>query len=170
MLKKILPLLLLICSTVTHAQQKLKPSDIIGVWQISALVTDGITIPLETDEATKVFLMEQAGIKKGEGAMLTSQDSAGIDMAVQMMGMFRQSTFLFNANKTFQFTLTIGDKKDEKKGTWTMNEATQIIRITEIKKGKPAKSEIFKIIIKGSQLLVQMEKDKEEGFLISRKQ
>jgi hypothetical protein len=169
MFKRILPLLLLICSTALHAQKKLKTSDIVGTWQITALLADGKTIPMETDDSIKAFLMRETLVKKGDTATLSSEDSAGISMGAQILGMFRQSTFVFKANKTYQFGLAMGGKKDDKGGTWIFNEATQTIRVAEIKKGKPAKSEIVKIIVKGSQLLVQMEKNKEEGFLISRK-
>jgi hypothetical protein len=169
MLKLIVSILFVACGTQLYAQQKLKASDIIGTWEATTLLVEGKKIPLETDEAVKDYLFQQAALKSTGGATLSSEDSAGINMAAGIMGMFRQSSFVFNANKSFKFSLTMGNEKDNKGGTWALNEATQTIRISEIKMGKPVKSEIVKIIVKGSQLLVQMEKDKEEGFLIRRK-
>jgi hypothetical protein len=173
MYKKTVSLLLLAISCTTLlAQQKMTLKDIIGKWQIAALITDNQTLPIDSDEALRNFMYQQMiNEKKGTGdsATLTSDDSSGVELGVKMIGMFRESEVTFLANKTFKFSLSIGGSKKNQSGTWIFNAATQTITIKELKKGKPVKGDNQKVIIKGTQLLMQMEKDKEEGFLLSKK-
>jgi hypothetical protein len=173
MYKKITTLLLAtICSKLLTAQ-KLTTKDITGSWQVSSMLTNGLTIPMESEEALRTFMYSQAKEKKGKknasDATLTGSDSSALEMGVQILGMLRESEFTFSANNTFKFTLANeGDKKDVA-GTWSFNEAAQTMKFAQIKKGKPEKSEIVKILAKGSKLFLQMEKDMEEGLLLSKK-
>jgi hypothetical protein len=171
MYKKIVLLLLVTISSKLISAQKLTAKDITGKWQVSGLVTDGQTIPIESDDALRNFMYNQMVTEKKKtdsvNTALTADDSSGVEMSVKIMGMFRESDIIFMANKTFKFSLTVAGSKKDQAGTWTFNEATQILRITEIRKGKVKKTEVIKV--KGSQLLMVMEKDKEEGFLLSRK-
>jgi hypothetical protein len=171
MRKIILPVLFLVCTMALQAQKKLKPADLVGTWQVSAMIADGNTIPLESNEAIRGFLMQQYSEKAGpDRPPLSKDDSAGIDMAVTVMASFRNSTFEFKANKSYAFEMTVSTQKNTENGTWAFNQATQTVLLKAMKKGKPAKSEIVKIIPKGDQLLIQMEKNKEEGFLVSKQQ
>jgi hypothetical protein len=171
MYKKIIMLLLVTVSSKLLSAQKLTVKDITGNWQISSLITDGQTIPIESDDALRNFMYTQMVTEKGKtdstNTALTADDSSGVEMSVKIMGMFRKSDLIFKANKTYKFSLSLGGSSKDQVGTWAFNEATQILRITEVRNGKAKKAEIVKV--RGSQLLLQMEKDKEEGFLLSKK-
>jgi hypothetical protein len=171
MYKKIIILLLVTISSKLISAQKLTAKDITGQWLVSSMVADGLVIPLDSEEALRNFMYSQTRKQKGDttDAAPTADDSAGVEMAVQVLGMFRESELNFLANKTFKFSLSIGGTKSDKTGTWAFNEAAQTMRFSEIKKGKPVKSDIVKIIVRGNQLLLQMEKDKEEGLLLTKK-
>jgi hypothetical protein len=173
MYKKTVSLLLLAIScTALHAQQKMTLKDITGKWQVTALVKDKQTIPIESEAALRNFMYTETAKQrkvKNDNTGLTSGDSSGIELAVQMMGMFRESEVHFLANKTIKLYFNMGRVKDEKGGTWLFNEAKQSITITEAAKSKTAKAKKVTILIRGSQLLMQMGKDGEEGFLFSKK-
>jgi hypothetical protein len=171
MYKKMIILLLVTISSNLVSAQKLTAKDITGKWQVSGLITDGQTIPIESDEALRDFMYNQVVTEKKKtdsaNIILTTDDSSGVEMGVKLLAMFRESDIIFMANKTFKFSLSIAGSKKDQAGTWTFNETTQILRITEIIKGKAKKTETVKV--KGRQLLMVMEKDKEEGFLLSKK-
>ncbi len=171
MYKKLILLLLTALSCKLMSAQKMTTKDITGNWQVTGLVTDGQTIPLESDDALRNFMYAQMLEEKKKtdtaGIAFTSDDSSGVEMSVKILGMFRNSEVVFKANKTFKFSLSVAGANKDQAGTWAFNEATQSLRITEIKKGKAGKTETVKV--KGSQLLMVMEKGKEEGFLLSKK-
>lgn len=167
--KIVLSLLILSATIVLHAQQKMKTSDLLGKWQVTALVADGETIPVGSEKGLWEFMTKQmAAAMDSSNYVLSSEDSAAIRSAIQVLSMFSESTLTFNTNKTFLFSLSVGGKKEDKKGTWAFNEAKQTLNVTETQKSKTDKSDKLKILIKGNQLLMQMEEDKEEGFLLSK--
>jgi hypothetical protein len=173
MYKKLMLLVVVVqCATLVSAQ-KLTFKDITGKWQVTSLVTDGQTIPVESDDKLRDYLYQQMVAEKEKtdstNIVLTESDSSGVEMGIKMLAMFRDSDMIFQANRTFKFSLSIAGVKKDMAGTWAYNEAAKIIRLTELKKGKPVKSGIVKVLVKGNQLLLQMEKDKEEGFLLSKK-
>jgi hypothetical protein len=161
----------ILCSHWLQAQ-KLTLKNIPGKWQIAALIADGKTIPLESEDSLRAFMYRQVEVQQNipgnAPAVLSKSDSGGVEMGVKMLAMFRQSDMAFMANKTFRFSLSVAGTNKDMKGTWVFNEATQVIRLTELKKGKPVKSDIVKVLVKGEQLLLQMDKNKEEGFLLSK--
>jgi hypothetical protein len=173
MLKKTVSVLLLVISCTTlAAQQKMTVKDIIGKWQVTGLVKDDQTIPIESEEALRNFMYAETvkqKKEKKEDTGLTSDDSSGVEMVVKVLGMFRESEVFFLANKSIKLSLAMGRSKDEKGGTWAFNEAKQSITVTQAGKGKATKGKTILVFVRGSQLLMQMEKDKEEGFMLSKK-
>jgi hypothetical protein len=170
MRQHIIALCLLLCGPALRAQVKCKTKDMAGTWQMTYLITSGDTVSLASEAAVKNFLFKQlAGKKERDSAMDVSTDSAFINMAAMVLGQVGESTLLLHANKTYRFTLMTGTDPIIETGNWAFNETTQSIRVTQIKKGKPAKSSIVTILPQGGQLFMQMEKIKGKGFLLDRK-
>lgn len=173
MRKLFVSLLLIAFGPSLQAQQKFTTKDLLGSWQPVAIVMRGNTIPLNDADSIMHFMLQEQATKLGKGDTLSKEDSSGIAFAAQIFMMFKKASFIFNANKTYRFSLGADLSEKTETGTWSFNEATQTIRITKAVKNKQAKSgksDIVKIIIKGNDLLLQMEKDKEEGLLLRKKQ
>jgi hypothetical protein len=171
MCKKILSLLLpaIISSTVLLAQQKITPATIVGKWQITSLIADGKTIPVESESGLKAFMYDET-VKRKKGTTLTKSDSSGIEMAVQIFMMLKNSVFTFNANKTYTASVNMMGSEKKATGTWLFNQAKQTVLLTELKNGKPAKSQFKKILVRQNGLLVQMDEKKEEGLVLTKVQ
>lgn len=172
MLKLFVSLLLIIFGTSLQAQQKFTTKDLLGSWQPVAIAMRGNNIPLNDADSIMHFMLQEQTAKLGKGDTLTKEDSSGIGFAAQIFMMFKKARFIFNANKTYRFSLGADLSEKTETGNWLFNEATQTIRISKTpknKQAKPGKSDIVKIIIKGNDLLLQMEKDKEEGLLLRKK-
>ncbi len=173
MLKLFVSILLIAFGTTLQAQQKLTTSDLVGSWQPVSIIMRGNNIPLNDVDSIMHFMLKEQAAKLGKGDTLTKEDSSGIAFAAQIFMMFKKASFIFNANKTYRFSLGADLSEKTENGTWSFNEATQSIRIVKsqkTKQAKPVKADIIKIIIKGNELLLQMEKDKEEGLVMRKKQ
>lgn len=172
MRKIFVSLLLIAFGTLLHAQQKFKTGDLLGSWQPVAIAIRGNNIALNQADSIAQFMLNEKAATLKNGEVLTKEDSSGIAFAAEIFMMFKKANFIFNANKTYNFSLGGDLSEKNEAGIWSFNEATQTIRITKSaknKQSKSGKSGIIKIIVKGEGLLLQMEKDKEEGLLLRKK-
>jgi hypothetical protein len=173
MFKLFVSVLLIAFGTSLQAQQKFTTNDLLGSWQPVSIIMRGNNIPLNNVDSIMHFMLNEQAAKLGMGDTLSKEDSSGIAFAAQIFMMFKKASFIFNANKTYRFSLGADLSEKTESGNWSFNEATQTIRITKAaknKQAKPVKADIIKILIKGNGLLLQMEKDKEEGLVLHKKQ
>ncbi len=146
---------------------------IAGSWKITDMRVEGENISVTSEDALSGFLLKGAlkdKQKDSTDAVLTADDSAGIKMAATFISAFGRGLLVFNANKTFKFSMPQMTKAET--GTWSFNEKLQTLNMIPVKTKKAPKgivkdAKAFKFI--DGQLLMQMESDKEEGFLLTKR-
>jgi len=127
MKKILLSLVLMIAVFATNAQTKVSKTTIVGKWSLAALDVDGMMF----------YDIDKDSLALGSAIMMqlaaAGQDSAGaVDMMKGQLGAVKELGFEFLADGTFKAN---GGPQGSEVGTYSIDEATETITMTNKKSG-----------------------------------
>lgn len=136
MKKLLLSIVMLASIGVTQAQTKVSKNTVVGKWSLSAINMEGMFY----------YDIDKDSLALGETIMtqLTAagQDSAGsVDMMKGQLGAIKEMGFEFNADGTYKAN---GTPQGPESGTFTVDEATETITMSNKKEDKSDFASSFK--------------------------
>lgn len=144
----------------TQAQTKVTKESIIGKWNAAILKVEGmIYFDIEKDSlALSPTILEQLSAAGADSASAT-------DMMKAQFGAFKELSFEFKADGNYNIGSSSSDKSAEV-GTYTFDEATTTLTMTDNEKGNSQKSPV---VFKDGKLVLNMGEGEQKATLELKK-